>query len=345
MMKELIQWSEREFSHLPWRQNRTLYRTLVSEIMLQQTTVSTVLNHYEKFLTVYPDLDSLANSTEEDLTINWKGLGYYRRARNLHKACKFFQENFKSQIPLNYEDLIKAPGIGEYTANALLAIGANKEALCVDANLERVLSRLNYILIKKGPKLIKKINEDFKKSLIASDLKEYGGRAYNEALMDLGRVYCQSRRADCLICPMSSSCESFKKGDALSIPVQEIKEKKKFYELKLIRFVVVKDNSILVYRKNKKEWLAGQNEIPTFIISSEDKKLEQYPTLQSDIDFELLPIVKTSITQYRITNHVLICSKEEFEEILGKRVNSYNFISLDDPKLNLTTASVKSINI
>ncbi len=344
-MKELIEWSKKEFSHLSWRKNRTLYRTLVSEIMLQQTTVSTVLNHFEKFLTIYPDIDSLANSTEEDLTINWKGLGYYRRARNLHKSCKFFQENFNSTIPLKYEELIKAPGIGEYTANAIMAIGGNKKALCVDANLERVLSRLNYILVKKGPKLIKKINEDFKQNLIATDLDKYGARAYNEALMDLGRVYCQSRKADCLICPMSNECTSYKKGESLSIPVQDKKEKKKFYELTLLRFVVVENDSILVYRKSKDEWLSGQNEIPTYTIYSEDEKLKQYPFLKKIIESELLPAIKTSITQYKITNHVLICSKEEFKKIVGTEIKKYNFINLNNPKLNLTIASLKALKI
>lgn len=345
MMDKLISWSEKEFSHLPWRKNRTLYRTLVSEIMLQQTTVSTVINHYERFLSIYPDIDTLANSTEEDLTINWKGLGYYRRARNLHKACKYFQDHFESKIPLEYNELIKAPGIGEYTANALLAIGANKRALCVDANLERVISRMNYILVEKGPKLIKKINQDFKDNLIAKNIEKYGPRAFNEALMDLGRVYCQSRKAACLICPMNDVCETFKKTDPVTIPVQKEKMKKKFYDLKLLRLVVLKDKNILSYKKDSSKWLAGQNEIPTFIISSEDEKLDQYPNLKGKIDYELLPAIKTSITQYRITNYVLICSVDEFKEITKESLSKYRFISLNDKKSNLSTASTKCLSI
>lgn len=345
MIDQLISWSEKEFSHLPWRKNRTIYRTLVSEIMLQQTTVSTVINHFEKFLAVYPDLDTLANSTEDDLTINWKGLGYYRRARNLHKACKYFQEHFKSNIPLDYDELIKAPGIGEYTANALLAIGANKRALCVDANLERVLSRINYILVEKGPKLIKKINQDFKKNLIASDIENYGSRLYNEALMDLGRVYCQSRKATCLICPMNDTCKTFTKVDPVSIPIQKEKIKKRFYELKLLRLVVLKDENILSFKKDSTKWLAGQNEIPTFILSSEDQKLNQYPEFKGHIDYELLPTIKTGITQYRITNYVLICSEIEFIKITKDKLSNYKFISLSDTRNNLSTSSIKCLNI
>lgn len=342
MIYDLIKWSKKEFSHLPWRKNRTLYTTLVSEIMLQQTTVSTVINHYERFLQIYPTLDELANSTEEDLTIQWKGLGYYRRARNLHKACKYFQEMYNSTIPLNYEQLIKAPGIGDYTANAILGIGADKSVICIDANLERVLSRLYNIKMPKGPKLIKTLLEKFNKKEIATDVFKVGGNDYNEALMDLGRVYCQANRVDCMICPMNDSCLSFKKSDPLEIPIRIKKEKKKFYDLKLLRLIVYKDEKILTYKKSSSEWLAGQREIPSFIIESEDKSLKQYPFLKKNIEYELLPVIKTGITKYRIQNFVIICNEDEFFEITGKKVHNYELIE-PTQKSNLSTTSLKCL--
>ena len=343
-IKNLISWSKKEFSHLPWRENRSLYRTLVSEIMLQQTTVSTVLNHFERFIKIFPDINTLANSSEEKLTIEWKGLGYYRRARNLHKACRYFQENFQSKIPLEFNELIKAPGIGEYTANAILAMGANKNALCVDANLERVLSRLNLIKMQKGPKLIKKINSDFREGLIANEMNSFGGRDYNEALMDLGRVYCQARKADCLICPMSSSCLAFKSTDPLTIPKPVDKKTKKYFDLKLLRLIVLKENMVLSYKKSNEQWLSGQFELPSFVIESEDENLSQYPRLARLLDYDLLPMVKTSITKYRISNFVLICSESEFEKITNCKLDQYQYIE-NDTNANLTTASTKSLAI
>ena len=341
-IKNLISWSKKEFSHLPWRKNRSLYRTLVSEIMLQQTTVSTVLNHFERFINIFPDIDSLANSSEEKLTIEWKGLGYYRRARNLHKACRYFQENFQSKIPLDFSELIKAPGV--YTANAILAIGANENTLCVDANLERVLSRLNLIEMQKGPKLIKKINSDFKKRLIANEINFFGGRDYNEALMDLGRVYCQARKADCLICPMNSACLAFKSTDPLLIPGASDKKPKKYFDLKLLRLIVLKEDKILSYKKSDDQWLSGQFELPSFVIESEDENLNQYPKLTRSLDYDLLPMVKTSITKYRISNFVLICSEDEFKEITNCKLDQYQYIK-NDTNANLTTASTKSLAI
>lgn len=118
MFKKLIQWSTKDFSELPWRKKRTLYRTLVSEIMLQQTTVSTVINHFERFLREYPDIKSLAASTEDQIVMSWKGLGYYRRARNLRKAAIDIQKNHGGRIPTSYELLLEINGIGPYTASA-----------------------------------------------------------------------------------------------------------------------------------------------------------------------------------------------------------------------------------
>ncbi|RPJ67810.1 MAG: A/G-specific adenine glycosylase, partial [Alphaproteobacteria bacterium] len=131
---KLIEWSNDQYSHLPWRSQRTLYRTLVSEIMLQQTTVGTVLNHFEKFLSEYPTIFDLAQTNEEQICISWKGLGYYRRARSLRSLAIQIVEQFKGEIPTDLASLLKLKGIGPYTANAIVAIGADLRGLAVDAN-------------------------------------------------------------------------------------------------------------------------------------------------------------------------------------------------------------------
>ncbi|MBC7538816.1 MAG: A/G-specific adenine glycosylase, partial [Bacteriovorax sp.] len=158
----LIEWSHSQYSHLPWRSQRTLYRTLVSEIMLQQTTVGTVLNHFEKFLSEYPTIFDLAKSSEEQICISWKGLGYYRRARNLRNLAIQIVDQFNGEIPTDLDSLLNLKGIGPYTANAIIAIGADLRGLAVDANLERVLSRFYGISLVKGPKLQQKLFSDFK---------------------------------------------------------------------------------------------------------------------------------------------------------------------------------------
>lgn len=334
-LDKLLEWSQKEFKHLPWRSERTLYRTLVSEIMLQQTTVSTVLNHFERFLKEFPTLGDLARASEEELLIAWKGLGYYRRAKNLKKIAEFLCENFNSQIPCDYETLTSIPGIGPYTANALIAIGNNKKALAIDANLERVISRLFGLKETKGVKLQAKITNEFQSGNIFSSVKNF--RALNEALMDLGRTNCQARKATCELCLLRSECVAFNEKAVLSYPVDtKMKKASVEHELKLLRLVIAQDNKILVYQKNEKEWLSGQYELPTFIVETTDEKLKQYPKIEYDTTD--LPSVKTSITKYKITNFALKLNLTQLKKLKFPR--EVVWIDLNE-KSNISTASQK----
>lgn len=343
MFEKLIAWSQDEFSWLPWRKNRTIYGTLVSEIMLQQTTVSTVLNHFERFLKEYPDPFAVAAASDEQLTISWKGLGYYRRARNLKKACAYFCEHHGGEIPLNYDLLIKAPGVGEYTANAILAIGADRKALALDANLERVLSRLYGIKTEKGPKLLKELALLFSRADICDEMKSFGPRAYNEALMDLGRNFCKANKVSCELCPLSVRCQALKQGKPLSLPVKNENKKQESFNLVLLRVIAQKNGKVLAYRKSANEWLSGQYELPTFVLESEDQALSQYPA----IDFEhhhFLPEYKTLITKYKISNKVIHVDESDLSK-MNIAIENYEWKDLADESSNLSTATVKALDI
>lgn len=339
MFEKLINWSLSRNYDLPWRLNRTLYSTLVSEIMLQQTTVQTVLNHYEHFLKKYPSIDSLAQASEEELTIQWKGLGYYRRARNLRSACIAIMKNHSGKIPLDYDELIKIKGIGEYTANALLAIGANQRALAIDANLERVLSRIYNIPDLKGLKLQRKITKLFNENKICHNMGTLGARNLNEALMDLGRIYCKANNVFCDLCPMKESCLAHKHKIELKLPTKESSVKKEKEVLKLLRVIVEDNNKFFVYKKKSNEWLSLQNELPTYFISG-TSETKQYPKLKLDLEFDLLPMIKTAITKYAIENYIIIMNKAEFETLGSNR--KYFCVSFSDES-NLSTASIKAL--
>jgi A/G-specific adenine glycosylase len=342
MYKKLISWSEDQYSYLPWRQNRTRYTTLVSEIMLQQTTVGTVLNHFPRFIEKYPSLTDLAKASEEQILIDWKGLGYYRRARNLLGAAKEIQNTFDGVIPLNFDELTSIKGIGTYTANAILSIGENKKALSIDANLERVLSRIYGVKKFKGPELQKEIYRLFEVQEICSEIDEYGARVFNEALMDLGRGLCKARSVSCEICPLSQNCVAAKSSSQLMYPLEkENNIKAKFYELELLRVIFEKSGKILAYKKSKSEWLSGQFEIPTFIISSEDESLKQYPSIENYIEFDLLNSFKTSITKYKIKNYVIHANEDELRK-LDVNLNQFEWIGNYS---HLSTASHKALLI
>lgn len=336
----MIKWSQSEFSDLPWRKNRTLYRTLVSEIMLQQTTVGTVKNHYERFLERFPDLKSLALASEEELLVAWKGLGYYRRAKNLKKISEALFNDHGGEFPSHVESLQKIPGIGPYTSNALVGIGMDQRALAVDANLERVISRLFGLKSEKGLKLQKEIHQLFSEKRIFSEKVSF--RALNEALMDLGRTYCQARKATCELCPLRKDCQAFKTKKALAYPVgKEAKLKvKDEHSLHLLRVIVIKKNKILAYKKSEKEWLSGQYEVPTFIISTTDKTLKQYPTLKSKLNHTELKQFKTGITKYKIINSLLLTDQKELKK-LGF-VGEGEWKDLNESS-NLSTASYKAL--
>ncbi len=312
MIEDLLQWSQENYSHLPWRRKRSLYHTLVSEIMLQQTTVGTVLSHFERFLERYPTIESLAATSEEELTIQWKGLGYYRRARNLLRSAQCIVKNYKGEIPLDAEILKTIPGIGVYTAHALLSIGAGEKFLCIDANLERVLSRLYLIKEDSGTKLQKSLYEKFEKGVILPDIPNDQFRQLNESLMDLGRTLCQARKTSCLTCPMNDGCLAFKQGKQDLFPAKKPKIIKKLYGLSLLRVVVKDNDNYLVYRKRKDKWLSGQLEFPTFVISSEDESLAQYPVFKKKIDISSLRQIKGGITKYKIINYIYPLTLVEF---------------------------------
>lgn len=337
-LSQLIKWSQTEFPSLPWRKNRSLYRTLVSEIMLQQTTVSTVKNHYDRFLLQFPDLQSLASATEHDMLVAWKGLGYYRRARNLKKIAEKLVSDYDGVFPQDKNVLQEIPGIGPYTANALLSIGMDKPALSLDANLERVISRYVGISLPKGTKLHKEINRLFDTGKIFKD-KKISFRALNEALMDLGRTYCQARKAACELCPLKKECFAFNKAKPLDYPL-EVKEKIKAQEhdLHLLRVYVVKKGKILVYKKEDTEWLSGQYEVPTFILSTTDKKLIQYPIYSGKTPKNLTSF-KTAITKYKITNYILNISEAELKKMTKKKLLWVNI----NEKSNLSTATTKGL--
>ncbi|OFZ46021.1 MAG: hypothetical protein A2381_00490 [Bdellovibrionales bacterium RIFOXYB1_FULL_37_110] len=323
------------YGNLPWRQNRSVYTTLVSEIMLQQTTVPTVVKKFSFFVKRFPGLKDLACASEQEVLNEWIGLGYYRRAKNLKKAAEFFYHNY-GLIVDNYNDLIKSPGIGEYTARAILSMGYDQQELAVDANVERVVSRYYQIKARDIKELKQTIQELFKKRKILSSFDAFSARSTNEALMDLGRTVCKATSYDCQECPIQKQCRAFIKGNQGDYPVKSVKQKRQ-YDLHLLRILIIRNNKIFAYRKTEHEWLTDQLEIPTFVLSSEDKDFFQYPKMKK-INIKNLKSYKTLITKYKITNYVLSSDSLSWEDS-----KKYKFYKLDFQKNNFSTATKKAL--
>ena len=345
MYSDLLKWSHENFGHLPWRKNRTLYTTLISEVMLQQTTVTAVEKYFTGFIKSYPSPKRLAPLTESEILVAWKGLGYYRRAKNLLKTCQDLMEKFKGRFPNTREELMSLHGIGPYTSSALTAIGRDEVELALDANLERVLSRIYVISDKAGLPLQKKLRALFLDKKILPGLKVIGPRKLHEALMDLGRVHCQSQRTSCHLCPMKQNCQAFKLGRPLDFPVRDVKKIMSLTKIELLRVLVRKGKKILVYQKRPGEWLSGQYELPTFVLQSDEALDHQYPKMNEKFRslFSKHVSFKTGITRYNIQNIVWASNKSEFDKIAGKNLR-FQFVDENLIVQHLSTASLKALN-
>lgn len=215
--RRLLDWYRENKRLLPWRRTKDPYRILVSEVMLQQTRVDTVIPYYERFLKRFPDVKTLARARPDDVLKAWENLGYYSRSRHLHEAARIVVERFGGKIPATMEDLRKLPGVGAYTAGAVLSIAFGKPVAAIDGNVMRVIARLFGIgeLVDDGntAKTIKEIAERLVPAV------EPGH--YNQALMDLGAGICTPRAPVCPACPLSGVCTSRKSGTQESIPVKK----------------------------------------------------------------------------------------------------------------------------
>jgi A/G-specific adenine glycosylase len=240
--KKILKWYDLNKRSLPWRKNVSLekrqYYTLVSEFMLQQTQVVTVIPYFNQFIKKIPNLKSLAKVQDKKLIKLWEGLGYYSRARNLKKTAQIIIKNYKGKLPDNFEDLVSLPGIGNYTSSAILAIAFNKAYIPLDGNIERVLKR--YLYLKKN-KEIQKENLLQKKTIfgVSSRSSEYA-----QALMELGALICKPNKPLCNQCPISRKCKSFKKKDF--ILTKNIKKNiEKYFLLKVYkkkqRYLLIKN--------------------------------------------------------------------------------------------------------
>lgn len=211
----LLNWYDQHARTLPWRGIHDPYRTWVSETMLQQTRVETVIGYYDRFLQRFPTVADLAAAPEDDVLKLWEGLGYYSRARNLHKGAKQVMADFGGVIPFDLEQLRKISGVGPYTAGAIASIAFDKAVPAVDGNVIRVVSRLRGIRENVGIPSVRRMLEGEAAALVPADRPG----DFNQAVMDLGATVCVPGTPACEKCPLQGCCDAYAAGDAEDLPV------------------------------------------------------------------------------------------------------------------------------
>ena len=242
--KKILYWYDNNKRSLPWRKKcsskQKEYFTLVSEFMLQQTQVTTVIPYFNNFIKNIPNFEALAKVNETKLLRCWQGLGYYSRAKNLKKSARLIIDKYDGRIPDNYDELIKLPGVGDYTACAISAIAFNQQIIPLDGNIERLLKR---ILNLKTEKEIKKENLHKEKKVFGQTSRS---NDYVQALMEIGALLCKPKNPNCDKCPITEYCLSFKRKDF------EIKKKNKKIIDKFYLATLYKSNNQLLLIKNEK---------------------------------------------------------------------------------------------
>jgi len=310
---KLLGWYAVEARDLPWRNTRDPYAILVSEIMLQQTRVETVLSYYDRFLNRFPTIESLATASLDDVLKAWEGLGYYRRARNLHRAARIVVDEHGGRLPPAVSELRALPGIGPYTGGAIASIAFGLDEPVLDGNIVRVLARL--FRIGGDP-----IRAATRKRLLqeAKLLTGFGkAAATNQALMDLGARICRSRSPRCHECPLGATCDAHHTGEEVVYPQRRAR--------KAIPHVVVvagiiwdgapfaPDARMLIAKRMEDDMLGGVWEFPGGRVEEGESREEALirelrEELAIDVDvIEPLMQLDHAYTHFRMTLHAYHC--------------------------------------
>jgi A/G-specific adenine glycosylase len=291
---KLLQWFKKNGRDLPWRKTRDPYAIWVSEIMLQQTQVATVIPYYQKFLKSFPTIHHLAKSDLSKVLKVWEGLGYYSRARNLHRASQIVLTRFHGKIPETLKDLLGLPGIGRSTAGSILSFAFHKDAPILDGNAKRVLSRL--FTVSSNP--VKSKTEGLLWQISESLVPKGFSNPFNQALMDLGSMLCTPKEPECDRCPLHRFCKGRASGKPERFPAKKVK--RTIPHIESVSAVIKKDGRVLLNQRPPKGLLGGLWEFPNWRIKGKKIQKQQLKN-QMDREVGLSINVKESIGTFQQT--------------------------------------------
>jgi A/G-specific adenine glycosylase len=316
---------------MPWKGEKDPYKIWISEIVLQQTRVQQGLHYYNRFITSFPNVRSLAMAPEQKVFKLWEGLGYYSRCKNLIASAKYIYENLDGKFPEKFEDILSLKGVGTYTASAIASFAFNKPYAVLDGNVFRVLSRFFGIETPINTLEGKKVYAALALQLL--DLKKPG--EYNQAIMDFGAVICKPSLPLCLECPLKKKCIAFKSGKVFVLPVNNkiIRQKARYFNYLIVKY----DNKVYVKKRTRKDiW---QNlfefiliETESFVSSGDVLKLEIFSSLFKKHNYTINFISKEF--NQKLT-HQLIMGRFFHIELRKPLQVSENLILVSENDLNL----------
>ena len=305
--KQLLDWYRKNRRDLPWRQSRDPYRIWVSEVMLQQTRVDTVVSYFQRFVEKFPDLPTLAQSDLQDVLKAWEGLGYYARARNLHRAAGIVVADHQGVVPRDPDLFVRLPGVGGYIRAAVASIAFDLPLAVVDGNVKRVLARWMRIDAPVNRPSSHRRFETAAQMLL--DSRQPGN--FNQALMEVGAIVCTPGRPDCARCPVRSSCSAFKAKEVEDYPVRI--RPRPVPEYRIAVGVVCRNDRVLITRRKNEGLLGGLWEFPGGkIAADEDPAVACVREIKEEVNLhvqagEHLARVKHAYTHFKIVMDVYRC--------------------------------------
>lgn len=308
LQRDLLAWYERHRRELPWRDEPDPYRVWVSEVMLQQTQVATVVPYYQRFLERFPSLADLAAAPLDEVLKAWEGLGYYARARNLHAAARQVMTDHDGRLPESYAALRRLPGFGEYTAGAVASIAFGERVPAVDGNVKRVLARLLAI------------TDDVSRSPTARRLREVAAELvpaerpgdFNQALMELGAMLCTPTSPRCLLCPARGECQGLAQGIQESLPAKASRPQRPHYDV-TAAVIRHEDGRFLIAQRRPDAMLGGLWEFPGGKCQPGEalpdclrREIREELSLEIEVG-QYLTTIQHGYTHFRISLHVFEC--------------------------------------
>ncbi len=287
--RKLLKWYTTHHRKLPWRQTRDPYKIWISEVMLQQTTVPAVIPYYEKWLSQFPDVQTLSAAPLRQVLKAWQGLGYYQRAKNLHRSARILLEKHEGKIPEDYEELIKLPGFGPYTTAAVLSIAYGKPFPVIDANVRRVWMRIMGMRKESNPKLDKDILQFMKSYLPKAKMG-----IFNQAVMEMGSLVCRPKSPLCLLCPVQEYCKAFTMGEQEIIPRPQ---KRSYRKIEAVIGVMEKQGKYLIQKRPPSGLLSDLWEFP-------GGKRQKNETLEQALHREIKEGLGVEIAQIQLLTQV-----------------------------------------
>jgi A/G-specific adenine glycosylase len=313
LSSKLLTWYHANKRTLPWRGHASAYAIWVSEIMLQQTRVEAVIPYFEKWMRLFPTVQALANASEQEVLNAWEGLGYYSRARNLHKAAKVVVDRYNGEIPLDLDELRQLPGIGRYTLGAIASIAFGMDVSALDGNIKRVYARIFDIETPVDTPAGEKILWE----LADKNLPKGHAGDYNQALMDLGATICIPKNPRCLICPVMKLCKARQNGTQNQRPVKIPKKDVPHYVHAAA--VIIQRNKVLLAQRPSQGLLGGMWEFPNGRVDG-DPAVELPKALKAGYKLglrvkrgsgtrkkESLGIVEHGYSHFSVSVHVFPC--------------------------------------